>query len=175
MEKHPGNIFHACTLNLIFHPCLLRLGIHLLKKDVDLKEKERGKNPVCYNSLLGKIGETWGLNCVSYKEPSQAVDTGPVFVTLAPSPALSHWPLHSAQLSVMKNLSFIFSSVSCEKACQLKLTLPFAKRPISHADNTLLYLCFQAPDNPLTFLLSSPVMMRLKLHILGGFKSRFCW
>lgn len=45
MEKHTGNIFHACTLNLIFHPHLLRLGIHLLKKDVDLKEKERGKKP----------------------------------------------------------------------------------------------------------------------------------
>lgn len=58
MEKHPGNIFHACTLSLIFHPRLLRLSIHLLKKDVDLKEKEREKTPVCYNSLLGKMGET---------------------------------------------------------------------------------------------------------------------
>jgi len=45
MEKHPGNIFHACILNLICHPCLLRLGIHLLEKDVDLKEKEGEKNP----------------------------------------------------------------------------------------------------------------------------------
>lgn len=39
MENHPGNIFHACILNLIWNPCLLRL---CWKKDVDLKEKERG-------------------------------------------------------------------------------------------------------------------------------------
>lgn len=58
------------------------------------------------------------------------------------------FPIHSADLSVMKNLSFIFSAVSCEKACQLGLTLPFAKRPIAHNDNTILYLCSRASDNP---------------------------
>lgn len=54
MEKHPGNIFHACVLNLIFHPRLLRLGIFLLKKDVDLKEKEREKNPIPITVCLAK-------------------------------------------------------------------------------------------------------------------------
>lgn len=43
METHPGNIFHARILNLIWHPCLLRLCWKKKKKDVGLKEKEREK------------------------------------------------------------------------------------------------------------------------------------
>lgn len=87
------------------------------------------------------------------REPAGA---GQSALLAAPIPVLSSWSFHSAELSVMTNLSFIFSSVSCEKACQLRLTLQFAKRRIAHSDNTISYLCFQAPDNPLTFLLSSP-------------------
>lgn len=32
VNSHPGNVFHAHILNLICHPCLIRLCIHLLKK-----------------------------------------------------------------------------------------------------------------------------------------------
>lgn len=31
-DSHPGNIFHAHILNLICHPCFIRLCVHLLKK-----------------------------------------------------------------------------------------------------------------------------------------------
>lgn len=57
MEKHPGNVFQACILNLICHPCPLRLCIHLLwrKKKMLIWKKKNKKKPnplVWYKSLL---------------------------------------------------------------------------------------------------------------------------
>lgn len=145
VDSHPGNVFHTHILNLICHPCFVRLCIHLLKKRCLFYHSNL---TACLAKLIGRSLEDihWMPILYIYKRGRFKGVTQKQYFFV---PLLSYWSsFHSADLSVMKNLSFIFSSVSCEKACQLGLTLQFAKRPIAHNDNTILYLCSQSPDNP---------------------------
>lgn len=171
VDSHPGNVFHAHILNLICHPCLIRLCIHRLKKRCLFYHSNL---TACLAKLRGRSWEDihWMPILYIYKRGRLKGVTQQQYVFFGPTVILLVF-LSFSRFICHEEFKFHIFLCQLWKGLSAGAYTPVCQGATGSQWQYNLIFVLPSPDNPPSFLLGSPVMIWLKLHIL--FLARFCW